>query len=121
AARCRAAALGAFEEAQSLLECRDSRVGVARVDEARAVIGKGGFRFLGGGVDVARAHVDRLAGLHELAAQMSRSRQQGSRTKVGGKRAESLGHGPHSSAALTATKNPGSATGQGSLTEPPTF
>src|SRR6185437_8140573 len=85
------------EEAEPLLEHSHRRIGVARIDEARAVIGEGGLRLLGRLVDVARAHIDRFAGLHELAAQMAGARQDGARVEAGRNLTESVGHGPCSS------------------------
>ncbi len=105
-ARRTPAHLGAFEEPKAFLEHRHRRVGIARIDIARAFIGEGRFRLLGGGVHKAAGHVDRFAGLQELAAQDTALRHDRARAPgriVGGLR---HGHARSPPRATGTTKNP---------------
>ncbi len=84
AGRRAAHSFGAFEQAQPLLEHRDRRIGVARIDIARALVLERFLGFLGALIDEARGHVDRFASLFELRALQAAMRQHRARAPFRG-------------------------------------
>ncbi len=77
AARDRKPRLRAFEQAHALLEHRDGRIGVARIDEARVLALEARLGRLGVGIDEALGQEQRLGGLGELRAHRAAMHQLG--------------------------------------------